>query len=198
MIRETFEISDEASDPIQLGYYYDQSDSFLEEIISMLDHVNPLFKYDNVSVYSMAEEAARGNVYAPTIKTYARKKDGRAAWKSIFSSNDSRDKWEQLQKENLNFLIQTKWNGRVYSLEKFVGLHQNFFVQLQEASDHVNFQLPTNHSKLGFLIDNMSNIDPDLLAAITSVHNNTKNMHDDFEGDAGFFSPSVPICKASK
>ena len=96
MIRDNIEIPDEASDPLQLGCYYGQSDYVLEEIISRLDHVNPLFKYDNVSVYSMAEELARGTVYDPTIKTYARKKDGRAAWKAMFSSNDSHDKWEQL------------------------------------------------------------------------------------------------------
>ena len=96
MIRDTFEIPDEASDPLQLGFSYGQSDSVLEEIIARLDHANPLFKSGNASVYSTMEEAAQGTVYAPTIKPYARKKDGRAAWKSIFSSNDSRDKWEQL------------------------------------------------------------------------------------------------------
>ena len=113
----------------------------------------------------------------------------------MVSSHAGQDKWEQLQKEKLNFMMQNKWNGRVYSLEKFVGIHQNYFFLIQEAADHANFQLPTEHSIVGFLIDNMSNIDPDLLAAITSVHNNTKNMHDDFEGAAFFLLPVCPYAK---
>ena len=44
--------------------------------------------------------------------------------------------------------MQTKWNGRVYSVEKFVGIHRNSFVQIQEAADHVNFQLSTEHSRV--------------------------------------------------
>ena len=104
----------------------------------------------------MVVEAAQGTVYAPTINTYAWKKHGRAAWKAMVSYNAVQDKWEHLQKEKLNFMMQTKWNGRVYSLEKFFGLHHNSFVQIQEAYDHVNFQFPTDHSIVGFLVDNMS------------------------------------------
>ena len=53
VIRYTVEIQDEASDPLQLGLYYGRSDSVLEEIIARLDNVNPLFKSDNASIYSM-------------------------------------------------------------------------------------------------------------------------------------------------
>ena len=56
------------------------------------------------------------------------------------------DKWEHLQKEKLNFLMQNKCNGRFYSLENFVRLQRNFFVQIQEVAEHVKFQLGTNHS----------------------------------------------------
>ena len=53
LIRDTVEIPDEASDPLQLGCSYGQSDSVLEEMIARLDHFNPLFKSDNASIYSM-------------------------------------------------------------------------------------------------------------------------------------------------
>ena len=58
IIRDTVEIPDEASDPLQLGFPYGQSDSILEDIIARLDHVTPFFKSDNASIYSMMEEAA--------------------------------------------------------------------------------------------------------------------------------------------
>ena len=139
MIRYNVDIPDEAYDPLQLGCSYGQSDSVLEEMIPRLDHVNTIFMSDNASIYSMMEEAAQGNVYAPTIKPYTQNKNGRAAWKAMVSYHADQDKWEQLQKEKLNFMIQTKWNVRVYSLEKFFGLHRNSFVQPQEGADHVNF-----------------------------------------------------------
>ena len=58
-----------------------------------LDNVNPLFKSDNASFYSMMEEGVWGTVYAQTIKTYAQKNNGRAAWKAMVSSNAGQDKW---------------------------------------------------------------------------------------------------------
>ena len=51
VIRDTVEIPDEASDPLHLGCYYVQYDSILEETIARLDHVNPIFKSDNASIY---------------------------------------------------------------------------------------------------------------------------------------------------
>ena len=155
-------------------------------MITRLEHINIIFKSDNASVYSMMEEAAQVTVYDSTIKTHDRKKNGRAACKSMVSSRAGQEKWEQLQKEELNFMMQTKCNGRVYRIEKFVGLHRNSFVQMQEADDHVNFQFPTEHLRVGLLIYGMSNSDIDLHSAIASVHINTNNMCDDFEGVVGF------------
>ena len=152
-------------------------------------------EFNNASVYSMMGEASRGTVYDPTVKTYAQKTNGRAVWKDMVYSCAGQDKWEQLQKEKLYFLMETKWNGRVYSLEKFVGLHRNSFVQLQEYVDPVNFQLQTYHSIVVFLIDNTSNSDTDLRAGIASFCINTNNMHDEFDGAAGFL---LPVCPYSK
>ena len=84
--------------------------------------------------------------------------------------------------------MQNKWNGGFYTLENFSGLHRNSFVQLQESVDHVKFQLPTKHSRVGFLIDKISNSDPDLRSAIAVVCINMKNICDYFEGAAGFYS----------
>ena len=91
--------------------------------------------------------------------------------------------------------MQTRWNGRVYSLDKFFVLRQNSFVQLREASDHINFHFPTEHSRVGFLIDNTSNSYTDLRAGIDSFCINTNNMHDEFDGAAGFL---LPVCPYSK
>ena len=91
--------------------------------------------------------------------------------------------------------MQTRWNGRVYSLDKFFVLRQNSFVQLREASEHINFHFPTEHSIVGFLIDNTSNSNQDMCAAIASFCIRTKNMCADFEGGVEFLLPVFPYAK---
>ena len=76
--------------------------------------------------------------------------------------------------------MKTKWNGRTYSMENFTGIHRSSFVTLQEVYDNVNFEIPTEHSRVGLLIDNISNNDPDLRAATNSVRIINNGMRDDF------------------
>ena len=195
VVRDDANVTPEVDDPLALGFAYGESGSVLDELIARLTHTDPLYKSDNATVYSLLEEATRGSVYASTIKPYARKKDGRSAWMSMVSSHAGKDKWEQLQKDRTKFMMNSKWNGRTFSLEKFTGLHRTSFVQLQEAALHVNFQLPTEHTRVGYLLDNMENSDPDLRAAIASIRINTNGMRDNFEDSVAFLLPVDPYSK---
>ena len=192
VIRDDAAVQPEENDPLLQGCAFGQSGTVLDELINRLSHDDPLFKSDNSAVYSMLEEATRGTVYAPTIKPYARRKDGRSAFTSMISSHAGIDKWEKLQKEKIQFMMNTKWNGRTYSLEKFTGLHRSAYIQLEEASQHVNFQLPTEHTRVGYLIDNIQNSDPDLRAAISSIRINTNGMRSDFELSVATLLPVCP------
>ena len=196
VIRESINAPDEQNDPLQTNKAYGSSGSVIAELITRLNHVDPLFRNDNALVYSLLEEATRGTIYAPTIKPYARGKNGRSAWEAMVSSHAGKDKWEQLQKDKMKFLMNTKWNGKNYSLDKFTGLHRSAYVQLEEASSHVSFQLPNEHSRVGYLLDNIKNDDPDLRAAIASVRVNTDNMRDHFEKAAAFLLPVDPYAKS--
>ena len=196
VVRENDAVLPEAEDPLVAGEAFGVSGSVVDELISRLTHNDPLFKSDNAMVYSYLEEATRGGVYAPTIKPYARNKDGRSAWMTMVSSHAGQDKWDQLHKDKQKFLMNTKWNGRNYSLEKFTGLHRSSYVQLQEAANHINFQLPTEHTRVGYLIDNIDNSDPDLRAAIASVRINTNGMRSDFEQTVAFLLPVDPYSKS--
>jgi hypothetical protein len=196
VIRENQEVPDEATDPLLPSKTFGSSGSVIDELINRLTHDDPLYKSDNATLYSMLEEATRGSIYASTVKPHSRKKDGRAAWMAMVSSHAGKDKWEQLQLEKTRFLMNTKWNGKTYSLEKFTGLHRSFFVQLQEAALHVNFQLPTEFTRVGYLINNITNGDPDLRAAIASIRINNEGMRDNFEDAVSFLLPVDPYSKS--
>ena len=195
VIRADATVPDEVADPLTPSLAYGQSGSLLDELIARLTHTDPLYKSDNAMVYSLLEEATRGTVYSSTVKPYQKGKNGRAAWLSMVSSHAGQDKWEQMQKDKMKFIMNTKWNGRTYSLEKFTGIHRTAYVQLEEASIHVNFQLPTEHTRVGYLIDNIQNNDPDLRAALASIRINTNNMREDFEAAVTFMLPVCPYAK---
>ena len=133
-----------------------------------------------------------------TIKPYARKKDGRAAFKTLISSHAGKDKWEQTQLDRMKFMTTTKWNGKSYSLEVFTGYHRSAYIQLQEAATHVNFQLPTQHSRVGYLINNIENPDPDLRAAIAQIRIDTNGMRDNFDLAVESLLPVDPYVQHAK
>lgn len=144
VIRADDTVPNKVDDPLEPGFAFSNaSGSVNAELIRRLNHTDPLFNTDNATVYSMLELATRGTVYSPTIKPFARGKNGRAAWLALLSSHAGQDKWEKMQKDCVKFLMNTKWNGRTYSLEKFTGQHRSKFISLQECQLHVNFQLPT-------------------------------------------------------
>ena len=196
VIRPNEAVEPENNVPLLAGFAYSESaGSVLQELIDRYTHIHPLFKSDNNKVYSLLEEATRGTVYAPTIKPFSRTKNGRLAWNAIISSHVGTDKWEKIQKEKTNFMINIKWNGRQYSLEKFTGLHRAAFTSLEEAALHINFQLPTEHTRVGYLLDNITSLDPDLRAALANVRANTNNMRDDFEATVSYILPVCPFAK---
>ena len=90
----------------------------------------------------------------------------------MISSHEVGVKWEQMHNYKLRFVTKTKWNGKKYSLDNFTGLHRSSFVALQEVSGHINFQVTTENSQVGFLIDNISKNYPDPRTAVSSVRIN--------------------------
>ena len=196
VIRDVVQVPTEIEDPLLAGSAFSAtSGSVLNEMIRRLNHTDPLFRTDNSTVYAMLETATRGTVYASTIKPFSRTKNGRGAWLALISSHAGQDKWERMQKDKLRFLMNTKWNGRSYSLEKFTGQHRSNFIALQECQLHVNFQLPTEHTRVGYLLDNITSNDPDLRAALSNVRLNQNGMRDDFELAVAHL---LPVCPYSK
>ena len=198
VIREHEAVPVEVDDPITAGFAYGVSGSIMDELHKRLSHAHPLYKTDNASLYSKLEQATRGTIFAATIKPYANVKNGRGAWHALINSHAGDDKWETVQKEKIAFIMNQQWNGKQYSLEKFISLHRSYYVLLDEASQHVTFQLPTEHSRVGYLLDNIVSDDKDLTAALSSIRANTNNMRDNFEEAVKFMLPMDPYSKKRK
>ena len=200
LVRANDDVPIEAEDPLINGKPYGEAGSVIDELINRLDLSDVLSKQDNSTLYSMLEEATRGTIYATTVTSNSRGKDGRKAWLAMTSSHAGDDKWDSLFTEKSKFIMNVKWNGRNYSLEKFTGLHRSAYVQMQEASTHVTAQLPTAHTRVGYLLDNIMNPDPDLRAAISTIRmdSDVLGKRNDFEEAVKFLLPVDPYIKHRK
>ena len=168
LLRENEAVPDEDDDPLLPNKAHGESGSTVDELIKRLDYSDGPCKTDNATLHAMLETATRGTTHAPTIASFSRRKDGRGAWQALVLSHAGVDKWEKLCAERSRFLMNTKWNGRACSLEKFAGLHRNACVNMTEAASHIAAQLPTEHARVGYLLDNIENNDPDLKAVISN------------------------------
>ena len=125
---------------------------------------------DNSVVYYHLEEATRGTSYAASIKPFQRGTDGRVAWKALTSQYAVKDKWEAEIKHQEQLLHTRVWKGQSnFSLENFISQHRNAYVSLQASAEHMQYQLPNEHSRVGFLLEAIQCSDPGLQAAMASI-----------------------------
>ena len=168
------------------------------ELISRASHTHGLFPDDSADVYYKLEEATRGTSYADSIKPFQRRKDGRGAFLALQSQYAGTDKWEAEIKRQSTLLHTRKWKGQSnFSLERFVQQHRTAYVSMQACSQHVAYQLPNEHSRVGFLLDAIKNDDAGLQAAMANVEDDTGPVgkREDFERAASHLLPKDPVAK---
>jgi hypothetical protein len=168
------------------------------ELIARASHAHPLYRDDNGKVYYYLEEATRTTIYAASIKPYQRARDGRGAWFALINQYAGVDKWEAEIKKQEQLLHTYKWKGQSnFSLEGFVSQHRNAFVSMEQCSQHVQYQLPNEHSRVGFLLDAIECSDAGLQAAMASVKTDSgaNGMRNDFEAAVSHILPYDPVAK---
>lgn len=168
------------------------------DLVARATHDHPLFKDDNAKVYYYLEEATRGTSYAASLKTFQRSKDGRGALSSLRSQYAGKDKWEAEIKRQDEYIHNRQWNGQSnFSLEKFIALHRNAFVSMKQCAEHVEFQLPNEHSRVGFLLDAIKTSDAALNAAKAQVDTDDgpNGKRNNFEATASYLLPYDPVAK---
>ena len=168
------------------------------DLITRASHTHPLYRDDNAGVYYDIETAVRGTQYAASIKPFQRTKDGRGAFQSLCGQHAGDDKWQAELKKADDLLHNRVWKGQGnFPLERFVAQHRNAYITMQECAEHVPFQLPNAHTRVGYLLEGIKCSDADLLASIALVKNDdgTNGKRSDFEATAAFIIPNCPVAK---
>lgn len=180
--------------------------SLESDLVARASHDHGLFRADNKAVYFKIEEATRTTQYAASIKTFQRGKDGRAAFEALKKQYAGVDKWESTLKQMDTLLHTRKWRGQnQYTLEKFCQHHRNAYVQMQSCSAHVEYQLPNEHTRVGYLLDAIENTDAKLLAAIANINDDkgdgtpaNPGKRNDFEAAVAYLLPNDPVDRKKK
>ena len=170
------------------------------DMIMRASHDHALFREDNAKVYFKLEEATRSTMYAASIKPYQRSKNGRGAWIALASQYAGQDKFEAEIKSTEDVLHNRTWNcNGTFTLEHFIGLHCVAYVNLQAAAVKVTYQLPTEYTRVGYLLKPQEKTsDPGLQAAIACIKNDAGTEEGErykFEAAATFLLPNCPVVR---
>ena len=178
--------------------YSDLHGSVEEDMINRASHSHGLYRADNATVYYKLEEATRSTAYADSIKPFQRTKNGRDAFLALTNQYAGIDKWEAEIKKQSNLLHTRKWKGQSnFPLERFVQQHRNAFVSMTACTQHVQYQLPNELTRVRYLLDALENDDAGLQAAMAGVEadNGPGGMRSDFEKAAAHLIPKCPVVK---
>ena len=174
--------------------------SMLGDLIARASHTLARFRDDNSVVYYHLDEATRGTSYEASIKTFQKQKDGMGAWKALTRQYAGKDKWEAEIKRQEQLLHTRIWKGQSkFSLENFISQHRNAYVSMKASAEHVQYQLPNKHSRVGFLLEAIQCSDTGLQAAMASfkTDNGPEGMRNNFEATAAHLLPYGPVAKKS-
>ena len=197
--RETVAVPAVAPNLVAHRPYATEFGSIEAELVARATHDHPLYQDDNASIYYALEEATRSTSYAASIKPFQRSKDGRGAYLAIRAQYAGRDKWETEIKRQDNLLHTRVWKGQGnFSLERFVAQHRNAYVSMTQCAQHVAFQLPNQHTRVGYLLDAIQTSDAGLQAAMAQVNSDDANPNgkrNNFEAAVAYLLPYDPVAK---
>ena len=198
VIRDQVEVPADAPPLATDQPYSTEHGSIQREMIARASHTDGLFGDDNASVYHYIEEATRSTSYTGSIRPFKHTEDGRSAWFAIVSQFAGKDKWQAEIKRNEQLLHTRVWKGQSnFTLESFIALHRNAFISMQACAQHVNYRLPNERSRVGFLLDAIQCPDHKLQAAMASIDSDDTEdgLRNNFEAAASALVPKDPVAK---
>jgi hypothetical protein len=177
--------------------YSTEHGSIEAELIARAPHDHALYRDDNAEFYYKLEEATRGTAYADSIKPFQRAKNGRGAWLALTSQYAGEDKWEMEIKKMDNLLHTRRWKGQSnFLLERHTQQHRNAYVSMTACAQHVDYQLPNEHTRVGYLIDSTESNDAGL-QALGAIRNDkgVAGMRSNFESAVAHLLLMDPVTK---
>ena len=73
--------------------------------------------------------------------------------------------------------------------------HRQAYVALIEVADYVSHQIPSERTRVSYLMNSINSKDAEVLAGLAAIRQDDAGMRGDFESAAIFLSPTCPVAK---
>ena len=173
-------------------------DSIMEELIVHAPHSGIAFKEDNAKVFQIIQDMIAGTSYESSIKSHQRARSGREAYLALLKHNLGSSKWDKILEDAESYVMKREWNGRNqrFTLRAHIGKHREAHNEMMRASQHVDYELPNEHTRVGRLIKSITSKEPAIVSAITHIQGST-TQREDFETAAEFLLLTAPSPSSS-
>jgi hypothetical protein len=162
-----------------------------------LSHAGANFCADNKTMFSQLVTATLGTLYASTMASFKRLKDGRGALAALKAQFAGAAHWEKEVKVHDAVLRERVFNGRSgTTIHKFVAAHCTDFHGLHRCSDHVICTIPDGRERVTFLEDGMEECnDAEVKAALANIclNDSPTGMRNDFKKAVTHLLPTYPV-----
>ena len=186
-----------AAPPLMPNQPYTVSGSIESDMTERLSHDHALFPMDNATLYAVLDEALRGTIYEASIKPFERRRDGRGAYLALIAQHAGKDKWLSIIDDAEKYINEKRWDGTAsFTLQSHIERCRSAYVELETASQHVQFQLPNERTRVAKLLTSIENCcDPKVSARHAGISDDSNGMSQDFEKAAAYLLPVCPVAK---
>ena len=134
-----------------------------------------------------------GTSFEASIKSHQRTRNGREAYLSLCMHNMGSSKWDKIIEDAESYVMKREWNGRNqrFTLRAHIAKHQEAHNNMMRATQHVEFEKPNEHIRVGRLIKSITTKEPAIVSAITHIQGSTIQRND-FETAAEFLLLTAP------
>ena len=167
--------------------------SISDELIHYTPHSGDEYAEDNAKVFQILQDMVAGTSYETSVKSYQRRRDGRGAYLALLQHNLGSSKWDKILEDAETYVSKREWNGRNqrFSLKSHINKHREAHNDMVHASQHVEYALPNEHTRVGRLIKSITTKEPAIVSALTHIMGNNQQRND-FETAADFLLLTAP------
>ena len=146
----------------------------------------------------MISKNVAGTSVESTIKSYSRRKDGRAVFLVLISNHTGDTKYWAIVKYRSKLLHNIKRNGPNYPLEQHVSNHRTAIENLCDCTTHIVNTVPNIPQRVKFLLEFITSQDNSLHAVMVNIRANTNGLRCDFEVTSSHLIEVDPYQRSTK
>ena len=165
--------------PLMLDHPYSSAAGSIQgEQTLRLSLKHTLYRDDNKSFFDILEVALRGTNYEASINPFKRNGNGRGSYKSLIAQHAVKDKLVKILWYAKTYVNERKWDVTTsYLMQSQIEKFREFYVEIENASEHVTGQVPNTCTRVQSLLDSIEGCtDTNIFARVAEMSNKANGM----------------------